>query len=111
MQQVFDGVRALVRAGQHRRLAVRELERLRARVVLTAGAIEILDRRAVLATVDPAVPGPELESGEGGVGLQRRHRGGHLPKIEAVQPLGLLHYCVHGRSPPGLPLPPRGRVA
>ena len=85
VQQELDRIRALVVAEQHRRLAVRELERLAARAVLGAGAVEVLDRRAVLAAVDPAVPGPELELRERRVGLQRLHRRHHRVEVEPVQ--------------------------
>ena len=105
VQQEFHRIRALVVAEQHRRLAVGELERPAARTVLGTGAVEALDRRAVLAAVDPAVPGPELELRERRVGLQRLHRRHHRIEVEPVQAPGRLrvrrhlvqHWCGHRR--------------
>jgi hypothetical protein len=64
VQDVLDGVGGRVGAEQHRRLVVVHCERSLARVVLAAGAVEALDRRAVAAAVDPGVASAELEAAE-----------------------------------------------
>ena len=84
VQQGLGRVRAGVAAEQDRRLAGVERERVRARRVLLAGAVEGLDRRAVVRAVDPAVLGAELEDAERGVGLDRVERAVHLLAVDAV---------------------------
>ena len=71
MQQHLRRVGAGVGADQDRRLAGVELERLGPRGVFAARGVEVLDRRAVVRAVDPAVGGAELERPELRLGLDR----------------------------------------
>ena len=92
VQQVLGRVRAGVGAEQDGRLAGVDRERLGARGVLLAGAVEALDRRAVVGAVDPAVAGAELEA--------RRASGSALIGVErAVHLLRCRRRCGCGRGP------------
>ncbi len=84
MEQVLGRVRPGVLADQDRRLAGVQHELLRPRRVLGVGGVEVADRGAVVRPVDPAVPRPELEPGEGGVGLDRVERAEQLGGVDAV---------------------------
>src|SRR5690606_30491253 len=93
VQQELDRVRTLVVAEQHGRLAVRELERAGARVILLPRAEEIPNRRAVLAAPDPSVARPELEVRERRLIAQQLHRLRHLLEVEAVANRQSGHGC------------------
>ena len=93
MQQKLDRVGALVVSEEARRLPVGELERLGPRFVFLADAVEALDPRAILPAPDPLVLRPELESGEGGIRLQRIESGDELLGVEAVQ-VALISVCM-----------------
>jgi hypothetical protein len=74
VQQELDRIGAFIGAEQHRRFAVGEFERLAARLVFAAGAVEVADGRAVFTAVDPLVAGAELELCEAFVGLESLDR-------------------------------------
>jgi len=84
VQEVLRRVRPGVGPEQHRRLARVDEERLAAGRVLAAGAVEALDRRAVVRAVDPAVGGAEGERGERAVGAERVERAEHLLGVDPV---------------------------
>jgi hypothetical protein len=71
VEQEFYGIGSLVVPEQHRRLAIGKDEGLAARRVLRPRAVEVLDCRAVLATVDPPIAGSELELCQGRIVLER----------------------------------------
>ena len=84
VQQVLGRIRPGVGAKQDRRLAGVDHELGGARGVLLVGRVEIADRGAVVCTLDPAVPRPELEPGERRVVLDRVQRPEQLPGVDAV---------------------------
>jgi hypothetical protein len=105
VQQGLGRIGAGVDAEQDGRLAGVERERLSARAVLLPGAVEALDDRAVVGAVDLTVLDPELEAGEGGVGLDGVERSVHLRGVDAVtdavEDLGHAGLLEDGRAPLG----------
>jgi hypothetical protein len=102
VQQELHRIGAFVVAEQHRRLAIGELERHAAGVVLAPGAVEVADHRAVLAAVDPGIAGAELEPRQAGIRLDRGDRVHGRLDVQAVHLGGLLGDFLlshHGRSP------------
>jgi hypothetical protein len=84
VQQVLGRVGPGVGAEQDRRLAGVEHELGSAGRVLLVRAVEVPDPAAVMRAADPAVPRPELELRERGVGLDRVERPEHLLGVDAV---------------------------
>ena len=66
-------------------------ERLGAGGVFLAGAVEVLDRRAAVAAVDPVVAGAELEPRQRGVGGDGVDRPGQAVEVDAVDDGGDVH--------------------
>src|SRR4051794_17676433 len=91
LEQVFARVGSVVLAEEHRRPVGVEDERLHARGVLLAGAVEALDGGAVVAAVDPVVAGTELEARQGGVGADVLDRAGEAVEVDSVEAVGDLH--------------------
>jgi hypothetical protein len=84
VQEVLGGVGAGIRAEQDGGLAGVDDERLLARRVLLAGAVELLDRRAVVRAGDPVVAGSELEAAQLRLGLDRVQRPVHLLRVDSI---------------------------
>src|SRR6516162_7189142 len=95
VQDVLDGVRCPVLAEQDRRLVGVHGKRLGAGGVFLAGAVEVLDRRAAVAAVDPVVAGPELKPRQRGFGGDVVDRPGEAVEVDAVDDAG----DVHGELP------------
>jgi hypothetical protein len=90
VQQVLGRVWAGVPAEQDRRLARVEPELLAPGRVLAARRVEVLDRRAVVGAVDPAVARPELKLRELGLLGDQVQRGEHLLGVHAVAIVSLI---------------------
>ena len=84
VQQVLRRVRAGVGAEQNGRLARVDLEALAAARVLAARRVEVLDRRAVVRTAEPAVGGTELELRQLRLLLDQIERGEHPSGVDAI---------------------------
>ena len=84
VQQGLGRVGAGVDAEQDGRLAGIDGEGLGARGVLLPGAVEALDRGAIVGAVDPVVLDAELKAAERGVGLDGVQRSVHLLGVDAI---------------------------
>jgi hypothetical protein len=98
VQEVFAGVGGPVLAEQDRRLVGIDGKRLRARGIFLARAVEILDRRAAVAAVDPVVAGAELKPRQRGVSGYGIDRSGQAVEVDAVDDAGDVHGSNAGES-------------
>jgi hypothetical protein len=99
VQDILDRVRGPVAGEQHGRLVVVEDERLAARVVLLARAVERLDLRAVVPAAEPVVARAELEAAERRVGGDGRDGVRQRADVDAVD--GVLCGGLHDLPPWG----------